>query len=167
MVPASSSTFPLTEEEEKASWSPSKQDTLEGDKKPPTVMDYLTRAEPELIKRVEEWRWFDALKQELRSELPFTLDALRFRGVHAHFVHVMTQAWYNFDILAKPRRPIKSYQRMKREVSIASWNVVKATKTWLATTVPADKQGFSQEVEEQLVADYKEVMKRLNTLNEL
>jgi hypothetical protein len=74
------------------------------------------------------------------------------------------QAWYNFDILAKPRRPIKSYQRMKREVTIASWNVVKATKTWLAT-VPADKAEGAVS-EEQLVEDYKNLMRRLNTLNE-
>lgn len=163
VVPASLPGYPMTEAQERASWSPSKQHLLD-DKGTPTVMDYLTRAEPELIKRMEEWRWFASLRQELREELSFDLDTLRFEGVMAHFTHIMMQAWYNFDILAKPRRPIKSYQRMKREVTIASWNVVKATKTWLAT-VPADKAEGAVS-EEQLVEDYKNLMRRLNTLNE-
>ena len=130
-------------------------------------MDYLTRAEPELIKCVEEWRWFDSLRYELKKELPSDLDTSRFKGVKAHFDHVMTQAWYNFDILAKPRRPIKSYQRMKREISIASWNVVRATKTWLASVLADTRDnGFSLEEEDRLVEEYMDLLRRLGTLNE-
>ena len=164
VVPASSPGYPMTEAQERASWSPSKHG-LNNDMSPPTVMDYLTRAEPELIKCAEEWRWFDSLRYELREELPVDLDSFRLEGVRAHFDYVMTQVWYNFDILAKPRRPIKSYQRMKREISIASWNVVQATKTWLAT-LPANASVMTLEEEGHIVEDYKNLLRRLGTLNE-
>ena len=114
LYPASSPGYPMTEAQERASWSLASTQ-VDNEDSTPTVMDYLTRAEPELIKCVEEWRWFDSLRYELKKELPSDLDTFRLKGVKAHFDHVMTQAWYNFDILAKPRRPIKSYQRMKRD----------------------------------------------------
>ena len=140
----------------------------EDDKTPQTVLDYLTTSQlqPELVKHYEEFRWFCSLKEALRTELPPNLTTLRSKGVLDHFLHILTQVWYNFDILAKQRRPIKSYQRVKQEISTASWNVVRVTKTWLAALPSPQQQWSTEKKNDELVENYKAVMKRLNTLNE-
>ena len=56
---------------------------------------------------------------------------------------------------------------MKREISIASWNVVRATKTWLASVLADTRDnGFSLEEEDRLVEEYMDLLRRLGTLNE-
>ncbi len=115
--------------------------------------------------RYEEWRWFLSLRRAIHSQLtPYTREQLhndRFRAVRTHLSHVLTQVWYNFDILAHPRRPMKSVSRLKREIWQASVDLVAATNTFFGPLYKASEEGAGVE---ELEEAYKEMVAALGIL---
>ncbi len=98
-----------------------------------TSSTVLEQAKPD-ERSYEEWRWFHALRKRMYLSLSTTakeqLSSGSCAAVRKHFSHVLTQIWYNADILAHPSRPVKSYSRLRRDIWDASMDLVDATNTF-------------------------------------
>jgi hypothetical protein len=130
--------------------------------------------------RLEEWRWFTALRRALHTRLTADQESksttksglLRYPAIRDHLMHVLTQVWYNFDIIANSRRPIKSYSRLKRDLHETSWALVEATVTFfgypgLAAAIEGGEgEGVASPSwsDNEVVLMYREMVSQLNTM---
>jgi hypothetical protein len=114
----------------------------------------------------DEWRWFHVLRKSMHRRLTAStkeqLSTDAYRTVRSHFSHTLTQIWFNFDVLAHPRRPVKSYSRLKRDIWEASLDLVAATNTFFGPTYR--REGLS---EGQVEQGYRAVVTALGLLKGL
>jgi len=110
-----------------------------------------------------ETRWFGVLRRDLAQYLPADGSAFRSKSMQSHYAACMQRIWYDFDGLAKERRPIRSYARLKTEIYSASWALARATKVFLRGLEAARAEGGgapSEDAEEQ----YEDLVDRLDIL---
>ena len=119
-----------------------------------SVGDYLD--EKDFMDKWREMVWFQNLKNELNSHLTFLFSNDRYEEVQQHFQEVIRRVWYDFDSIAAARRPIRTYSRLKREIESCSWAIVQTTKVYL--------DNLQHDVKEWIIADYKELVGRLNII---
>lgn len=97
-----------------------------------TVRDFLS-GESDVAERWSKNAWFFALIEDLAAFLPATLPEMRLEGIRKRYVRALSTLWYNFDALPfTHRRPIKTFERLQREIESLSWVLARATKTFLA-----------------------------------
>lgn len=113
-----------------------------------TVRDYLD-GESNLSNKLEETQWFLALVEDVARECPvdrLSMAVTRLgqsqhvgvsgRGggsgvVHRRFVWALAKTWFHFDAWASRRRPVRSWQRLRREMEDRTWILARATVEFL------------------------------------
>ena len=101
------------------------------------VNDYLQ--DWHLREKWPEMRWFNNLRQRLAQYLPCNVDSMKHERIVSHYSTHMKKIWYDFDRLARPGRPIRTYTRLRDEIESASWSLARATKVFLQNIVLVDE----------------------------
>ena len=122
-----------------------------------------------VLERWEETQWFFSLLEDISQYFP--IDQIHSKKIQLQFLNQLALIWYNFDSLSTARsRPFKSYRRLKKDIEILTWIVIKETKQFIETNTnissslspPLENNDYNNDHEEELSQLYKELLKRLN-----
>lgn len=112
------------------------------------------------LDRLEESQWLLALMSSVTTyfEQHSTLSASSgglWKALRVEYMNRLARIWYDFDSLRAFRaRPVRSYRRLKSDISRLTWVLVRETVQFLA------EEAEGEEVS-QLVSRYSELLNRL------
>ncbi len=123
-------------------------DTEGVEEKTDTIEDYLSQND--LRSRWEETRWFGSLRQSISQYLQCSTMGDDIREV---YTQALRRIWFDFDCLAHARRPVRSYARLKAQITEASWSLARATKVFL--------DHRNEEKDEILLTEYETLVRAM------
>lgn len=125
-----------------------------------TLESYLSD-EGNVLNKSRESHWFTSLRQGIKSFLPLTLIPSHLDEIRVHYLHVLTQIFYNFDMIAHLRRPMRSYGRCRRDIDTMAWMLARNTRIFLESA----QKGEMKRMDAQELCDlYREVVIRMEII---
>jgi len=80
--------------------------------------------------RLRETAWFEGLVHDLRHFLP--ISSILDEGIKEKYTRILLRVFFNFDTTRSAiRRPVRSWARLKTEMSASAWALARATKHFI------------------------------------